>query len=76
MSKISRFRRPFDKQHGKRCETLLKSVRQHFYQIYWSPWRNLSWENSLLVICKILGLFVNTLTIDEKYCLLDGDILT
>ena len=31
---------------------------------------------SLLVICKILGLFVNTLTADDKYSLLNRDSLT
>ena len=30
----------------------------------------------MLVLCKILGLFVNTLTDDEKYCLLYRDNLT
>ena len=36
----------------------------------------LSWVKSVLVICKILGLFVNTLTGDEKYSLLTMDNLT
>ena len=30
----------------------------------------------MLVICKILGLFLNTLTEDDKYCLLYRDNLT
>ena len=30
----------------------------------------------MLVLCKILRLFVNTLTDDDKYSLLYGDILT
>ena len=29
MSKKSRFRRPFEKQHGKLAQTLIKSERQH-----------------------------------------------
>ena len=33
MSKKSRFKRPFDRQHGTRVETLLKSERQHRYNI-------------------------------------------
>ena len=33
------------------------------------------WKNSLLVICKIFGLFLNTLTADDKYSLLDRDKL-
>ena len=76
MSKTSRFRGHFEKQHGKRAQTLLKSQPQHFYQIYWSMWKQLSWEKSLLVIFKILGLFVNTLTADDKYSLLNRGNLT
>ena len=30
----------------------------------------------MLVLCNILGLFVNTLSEDDKYCLLYGDNLT
>ena len=30
----------------------------------------------MLVLCKILGLFVNTLTADDKYSLLNTDNLT
>ena len=29
----SHFRRPFNNQHGKRSQTLLKSARQHLYHI-------------------------------------------
>ena len=35
----------------------------------------MSWKNSVLVICKILGLFVNTLTAKDKYSLLNRDTL-
>ena len=34
MSKKSRFKGPFDRQHGKRIQTLLRSGQQHCYQIY------------------------------------------
>ena len=34
-----------------------------------------SWKKSVLVICKILGLFANTLTADDKYSLLNWDNL-
>ena len=34
-----------------------------------------SWKKSLLVICKILGLFVDTLTEDGKYSLFNMDSL-
>ena len=33
MSKKSRFKRPFDRQHVKRAKTLLRSERQHRYLI-------------------------------------------
>ena len=33
MSKQSRFRGPFERQHGKRAQTLLQSERQHPYHI-------------------------------------------
>ena len=76
MTEKSCFRRPFDKQHGKRSQTHLKSTRQQPYQIYWSLSRKLSWKNSLFVICKILGLFLNILTADGKYSVLNREILT
>ena len=34
MSKKSRFRGPFDKQHGERAQTLLKSASHHLYHIH------------------------------------------
>ena len=76
MCKKSRFRGPFNKQHGKRAQTLLQSGRQHLYHIYWSLWRKLSRKKRLLVIWKILRLFVNTLKADDKYSPLNRDNLT
>ena len=73
MSKKSSFRRPFDKQQS---ETLLKYVQQHLYHFYWSLWSKLSWKKPPLVTCKILGHFVNTLTADGKYSLLNTGNLT
>ena len=35
----------------------------------------MSWEKSLLVICKILRLFANTLTVDDKDSLINRDTL-
>ena len=66
MSKKTRFRAPFDSQHVRGCQTLLKSVQKHF---------NHSHKMSLLVICEILGLFVNTLTADDKYSLFNRENL-
>ena len=37
---------------------------------------NLIGKKSLLVICKIFGLFVNTLTLSHKFSLLNRDKLT
>ena len=34
MYKKSRFKGPFDRQHGKRIQTLLRSVQKHCYHIY------------------------------------------
>ena len=69
MSKKSRFRGPFDKWQGKRAETLYKAARQHLYHIYWSLWRLCWLKKSLWLIWKILGLFVNPLSVDNKYSL-------
>ena len=74
MSKKS-FRGPFDKQHGKWDQTVLKSEWHHFYHSYWSLWTKLSLEKSLLVIGKILGLFLKILTAGHKYSLLNRDNL-
>ena len=75
MFKKSYFRGPFDKQHGKRAQALLKSASQHLYHIHRSLPRKLSWKKSLLLTCKILGLLVNTLAADEKYPVLNRDNL-
>ena len=76
MSKKSRFRGCFDKQHGKRAQTLLKSPSQRRYHIHWSLATKLCSKKSLLLTCKILGLLVNTLAADEKYPVLNRDNLT
>ena len=76
MSKKSRFRRPFDKQHGKRAEALFKSASVHLYPIDWSLKSQLNLKSSLLLTCQISGELVKTLTADEKYPLLKRDNLT
>ena len=75
MSKKSPLRGPFDNEHSKQAEKLLKAEHQHRYDIYWSLWRQFSWKKSLLVICKILGLFLSTLNADDKCSHLNGDTL-
>ena len=65
----------FDKQERKRAEKLLKSEQQRLHHICWSLWTQSSRKKSLLVICKILRLFVNTFTSGDKYSLLNKDNL-
>ena len=76
MSKKSRFRKPFEKQHGKRAQALPKSASQHLYQIHWSLAGKLCWKKSVLLTYEILGLLVNTLATDEKYPVFNRDKLT
>ena len=76
MPEKSGFRGLLDRQRGKRVKTLFESQRQHLYHIHWSLWRQLSSKESLLVIWKIFRLFVNTLSDDDKYSLLNGGKLT
>ena len=76
MSEKSRFRKPFHKKHGKRSQKVFQSGWRYLYHIYWWLWTWFSWKKSTLVVCKILRLFVNTLTADDKYSLLDRGNLT
>ena len=76
MSKKPCFRECFDKQHGKRAQALLKSASNHLYHIHWSLQSQLSWKKSVLLICRILGLLVNTFATDKKYPVLNRDNLT
>ena len=76
MSKKCRLTVPFNKQHGKRARTLFKSERRQFYHIYWLLWKQLSLKKSLLVICKILRLFVNTFAAYDKDSNLNKEYLT
>ena len=76
MSKKSRFKGSFGKQHGKRDQTLLKFEWQHLYHDYWLLWMQLTCKKSLLVTWKIWRLFPNTLSGDGKYSLLNRDNLT
>ena len=58
-----------DSEHAKGSETLHKSAGQYFCQIFWSLWKGITSANSVLVVSKILRLFVNILTPDDKYSL-------
>ena len=76
MPKKSRFRGPFDKQHGKRAQTMLKSASEHFYHIHWSLPSQFSQKKSLLLTCQISGLLINKLDSDDRYPVLNRDNLT
>ena len=75
MSKKSRFRLPFQKEHGKRVYTLFKFERQHLYHIYWSTRRSFSCKKSLLVIWESWRLFLNTMIAVGKCSLRNRDNL-
>ena len=67
MSKKPHFRIPFGSQHLKGSQTLVKSAWGNFYHIFSSLWGKLISKMSPLVICEILGAFVNTSILDDKY---------
>ena len=69
MCKKPRVRTVMDSQHVKVADRLLKSTRQYFFHFFWSPLKKPSSENSVLVVSKILRLFVNIFTPDDKYSL-------
>ena len=76
MAKKCRFKGSFKKQHGKCAQTLLKRQGQLLYHIYWYLLRQLSYQKSLLVICKFSRIFIDTLIADGKYSLSNRDNLT
>ena len=65
--KRRRFRTPFDSQDVKASQTVVKSAWECFYYIFWSLWGKIIWKITPLVICEILGVFVNTLVVDGKH---------
>ena len=75
MCKKSRFRLPFQKEHGKRVSTLFKFERKHLYHIYLSTGRLFSCKKALLVICKSSRMFANTMSAVEKCSLPNRDKL-
>ena len=75
MCKKSRFRLPFQKEHGKRVSTLFKSEGERLRHIYCSTGRQFSGKRSLLVIWKSLRLFVNTTSAVDKCSLPNRDNL-
>ena len=61
------FKTPFGNEGVHGLQILLKSARHYYYPI--APWigDKLSCKKSTLVKFEILGLFVKTLSADEKY---------
>ena len=75
MWKKPRFGIPFNIEHVKGSETLMKSEWQHFYHISWSLGSKPTWKVSLLVICEIIDHIVNTLSTDDMYSLANSQTL-
>ena len=67
LSKKRRFRTYFDSQQVKGSESLVKSPWEHFYHIFWSLLGDMIRKISPLAKFDILGVFVNTMTVDDKY---------
>ena len=75
MCKKSRFRLPFQKEHGKWVSTLFKSEPEHLRHSYCYTGRQFSGKKSLLVIWKSLRLFLNTMSAVDKCSLPNKDNL-
>ena len=67
LSKKYCFRRPFESQQVKGCQTLVKSAWEHFHYFFSSLWGNLACKKWSLSMSYILGVFRNTLTSNDKY---------
>ena len=69
--KKHRFRTPFDCQHVKGSQPLLKSAWEHFHLVFSSLWDNLISNIPSLLTFSIFGLLGIILTANEKYALRD-----
>ena len=69
MPKNRTIRTLMETQPLKVSKNLLKSAQQYFSHIFLSFRKKSSSKNSVLVVSKILRLFVNILTPDDKYSL-------
>ena len=67
--KSHRVRTLTDSQDFKGSETLLKSAREYFDDLFWTLWKKISSKNSFSEVPEILRLFVIILTPDNKYIL-------
>ena len=66
-SRRSCFRTPFGNQRVNGFQTPLKVATHYYYPFFPWIWGKLSWKKTALLWLKVLRLFVNTLTADEKY---------
>ena len=64
---MSCFRTPFANERVNGFQLLLKSARHHYYSLLSSIRGKLSYKKLPSVWSEILRLFVNALTVDEKY---------
>ena len=67
LSKKPRFRARFESQHLKESQILVKSPWECFYHVFSSLSGKLTWKVSALELGEVLGVFVNTLSADDKY---------
>ena len=58
-----------DSEHVKESETLLKSARQCFCDIFWSLSKKIGPINAFLEVYEILTVFVGKVNLDNKYIL-------
>ena len=65
-SRRSCFRTPFGNQRLNGFQTPLKVGRHHYYPLFWWISGKLSRKKTALLISKILRLFANPLTADDK----------
>ena len=75
LSKKCRFRTSSDSQNVNGCQKLFKSKWERFYHIFSSLWGKMICKISRLLKIEILGVIVNSLTVDENYPFRDsGDL--
>ena len=67
MPKKADMRTLMESQYIKGTERVLEYARHKFCHIFWSFRKKIISKNSVLVVSKILRLFVNVLTPDDKY---------
>ena len=65
----------FDSQHVKASQILSNSPRECFFHVFLSFSGKLILKISLLTLCKMLGVFPNTLTADGMYPVQDCENL-